>query len=260
MSRTSHKLPTLRAAWTLDDLPDGERFWQRVEATLRRHLGEPGAAAGRAAAAAIEEYVLAAQAEANAVPLARAEARVAELRRTAAAFWQALWRERRDGATEAESLIEQMSDHRPDLALRALGKLAGDFVSACDRAQEELAALARGKHGAPGAAWTQFIAALADLFEAATATPATASKDRTAAQPSRFVRFAHAMQSLLPWTFWRHPRATKNSRRAAEPSAAFTLAVAKALAARRRASAADDGGRLLGARAPSPREAGRGSG
>src|SRR5205823_5704374 len=84
---TAPKLPTatVRTSWTLEDLAEGGQFLQQLDATLRRHLGAPDAAASRAALAAIEAYVLGAQAEAHAVPVARAEKRVAELGRTAPA-------------------------------------------------------------------------------------------------------------------------------------------------------------------------------
>lgn len=239
MARWSAKLPTASviASWSLDDLPDPPGFWRAVAATAADHLAPPDTAAEdgivRAVATAIENYVRDAEDEAAAVPVARTKQRVAELRRSALAFVQALGAPRAEGATQAESLIEEMADESTP-SFGALFAAANAFVVACNRALGRLDELAGERHFAPGEAWDRFVAALADAFEQATGRPATAAKDLSVARASRFVRFAHAIQTLLPRRLWRHPVATAKSRARPEPSATFNHAVAEALAVRRR--------------------------
>jgi len=235
MARWSPKLPTASVtnAWSLDDLTDPPGFWLAVEAATAHHLGSAGAWVPEAVAAAIESYVRDAEDEAAAVPVGDARAHVADLRRAAAAFAQALHPQRTSAVAQAETLIEEMADHDAAVSFRILLDSAHAFVAACDRALARLGALAKSRHFAPGEAWERFIAALADAFEAAIGRPATAAKDRDAARVSPFVQFAHAIQVLLPRQFWRHPAATARSPAASEPGVAFAQAVARALAARR---------------------------
>jgi len=254
MARWSAKLPTasVTASWSLDDLPDPPAFWRDVAETTARHLGS---ADGDAVAAAIENYVRETEDETTAVPVGSAQARVAELRRAASAFAQALAAPRTPAAAQAETLIEETAGHDGAVSFRVLSDAAHAFVAACDRALARLDALREEGHFAPGGAWARFIAALAAAFEQATGRPATAAKDPAVAQTSPFVRFAHAIQMLLPPRFWRHPVAGAASSPAAEPSVTFTEAVAKALAVWRAAQAApagaqDEGG-TRGAEKPS---------
>jgi hypothetical protein len=238
MARWSAKLPDagVMAAWSFDDLPDPAAFWRAVATVTAQHLATEGTetqerVAG-AVAAAIEDYVRDAQDEAAAVPLGRARERVAELRRSAAAFAQALGAPRSAATAPAESLIEEMADDSAP-PFGALFASTNAFVAACDRALARLDALGRERHFAPGEAWDLFVAALAGVFEQATGRPATAAKDPKVAQASRFVRFAHAIQMSLPPRFWRHPVATAKSPATPAPGVTFNEAVAKALAVRR---------------------------
>jgi hypothetical protein len=232
MARWSAKLPTasVTGSWSLDDLPDPPAFWRSVAEATTRHLGP---ADGDAVAAAIENYVRDAEDEASAVPVAAAQARAAEVRRVAFALAHALGAPRTPKVAQAESLIEEAAGGDPALSFRALLDGAHALVAACDRALARLDQLAGERHFVPGEAWERFIAALADAFEPAAGRPATAAKDRDLAQISPFVRFAHAIQTLLPPRFWRHPVATANSQATADPGDAFSLAVAKALTVRR---------------------------
>jgi hypothetical protein len=235
MARWSAKLPTasVTASWSLDDLPDPPAFWRSVAETTARHLSS---ADSDAVAAAIETYVRETEDETTAVPVGSAQARVVELRRAASAFAQALAAPRTPAAAQAETLIEDMAEHDRTASFRVLSDSTHAFVAACDRALAQLEALREEGHFAPGEAWARFIAALAGAFEKATGRAATAAKDRSVTQTSPFVRFAHAIQMLLPPRFWRHPVATPESRPAPEPSVTFNEAVAKVLAARRAAA------------------------
>jgi hypothetical protein len=237
MARWSARLPDagVTGAWSLDHLSDPPAFWHAVTETTLHHLdlGAADVAAQErsigAVTAAIESYVRDAEDEASAVPVGNAREHVAELRRAASALAQALDAPRSPAVVRAETLIEEMADHDRALSFHVLGESAHAFVAACDRALTRLDALGKERHFAPGEAWVQFIAALADAFEAATGGAATASKGPAADRPSRFVHFAHAIQSLLPARFWRHPAA----RATVSPGATFSEAAAKAIAARR---------------------------
>jgi hypothetical protein len=253
MARWSAKLPTASviASWTLDELPDPPAFWRAVTATAAHHLAAPDTAAQErivgAVAVAIENYVRDAEDEATAEPVARTKKRVAELRRSALAFVQALGAPRAEGATQAESLIEEMAgDSMPSFG--ALFATVNAFVVACNRALARLDELAGERHFAPGWAWDRFIAALADAFEQATGRPATAAKDLSMVRASRFVLFAHAIQVLLPGRLWRHQVVTAKGKAPPEPSAAFNYAVAEALAVRRGRAAQKPQARHTGAK------------